>query len=224
MSMSDSMEPPSKRARLEADAPMFGALLDAPGSPVDDMDDDFYDTTPAEPQARPESDAHSAAATFAAAASAPATFHLPGLGAMGDAPVTLPPPLPAVEARAEAEAPEEGELDDAEAFYHDAANDAPALGEGPQHGELARSEGSAESLAPVVAPAVDADEASDSDDGLFAAITNGLAEEEGKAEFLEAAEANKDDKNAEWQLDSEASSSSSDSSSEGDIPRSRCAA
>ena len=48
--MSDSLEPPAKRARLEADAPFYGAssLENAPGSPVDD-DDDFYDTAPVEP-------------------------------------------------------------------------------------------------------------------------------------------------------------------------------
>ena len=49
--MSDSLEPPAKRARLEADADAshYGAAFDAPGSPVDDMDDDFYDNTPVKP-------------------------------------------------------------------------------------------------------------------------------------------------------------------------------
>jgi H/ACA ribonucleoprotein complex non-core subunit NAF1 len=57
---------------------------------------------------------------------------------------------------------------------------------------------------------------SDGDD-LALAITNGLAEADGKAEFLQAAEANKDNQNAEWQLDSDASDSGpSDSSSSDD--------
>jgi H/ACA ribonucleoprotein complex non-core subunit NAF1 len=51
--MSDSLEPPAKRARLDVDASIYGAALDAPGSPVDDMDDDFYDSTPVKPVAQP---------------------------------------------------------------------------------------------------------------------------------------------------------------------------
>jgi H/ACA ribonucleoprotein complex non-core subunit NAF1 len=262
--MSDSMEPPAKRARLEADAPFYGASsLDAPGSPVDDMDDDFYDNTPVKPAALPEADARGS--LFAAAATQPASFHLPGLGAVGEDPVTQTAAHTDTITRAEGAASEDGELSDAEAFYHDAsaveaaaANQVQKLGGAPSHDELPHSESPAVSLThakdppAVVSAASDAedikspadagdirasapsieepdgsrekpglpDEDSESDDGLFAAITNGLAEQDAKAkaEFLRAAEANKTNKEAEWQLDSDASDSgsSSDSSSAGD--------
>ncbi|KAF2268439.1 NAF1-domain-containing protein [Lojkania enalia] len=42
----DFREPPAKRARF--DAPSNGAF-DVPGSPIDDMDDDFYETDPVKP-------------------------------------------------------------------------------------------------------------------------------------------------------------------------------
>ena len=78
MKMSDSLEPPAKRARLEADAPFYGtstsaSALDAPGSPVDDMDDDFYDTTPVKPSALPTA-VDGTTSLFATAAPAPAVY------------------------------------------------------------------------------------------------------------------------------------------------------
>tara|TARA_R110002003_G_scaffold63_4_gene5808 strand:- start:17610 stop:20189 length:2580 start_codon:yes stop_codon:yes gene_type:complete len=249
--MSDSLEPPAKRARLEADAALYGASLDAPGSPVDDMDDDFYDSTPVKPAAQPVVDG-SASSLAAAAATVPASLHLPGLGsATGETPASQP----ATHNRAEtgagagadgrAETSEDGELSDTDAFYHEqsagapgAASQVPAARDAALHGKLSRSELPAVSLthaqdAPAVAPAAPgahraatapvtaptgAPDALDDDssDDLALAITNGLAEEDSKAEFLRAAEANKDDKDAEWQLDSDASDSASSDSSSSD--------
>jgi H/ACA ribonucleoprotein complex non-core subunit NAF1 len=236
--MSDSLEPPAKRARLDVDASIYGAALDAPGSPVDDMDDDFYDSTPVKPVAQPvvEGDAP----MFAAAATAPG-FHLPGLGgSVSDIPASQPTTQhakPAAEGHAEAS--EDGELSDADVFYDEhsavvaaAANHVQVAG-ASAHGEL--SQPALHVAAPTLvqeappvesaAPAADdgeivnvpAQEQTESDaDDLALAITNGLAEEDGKTEFLQAAEANKDNKNAEWQLDSDASDSGSDSSSSDD--------
>lgn len=146
--MSDSLEPPAKKARLEADAPFSGAsatALDAPGSPVDDLDDDFYDTTPVKPSAQPAADGE-AVLFAAAAATTPASFQLPGLGAVGKAPAAQPQlPDGAPSDVHEDDASEEGELSDDDAFYNDAsAFDAPSANqvsgqiEAPQHGKLSR--------------------------------------------------------------------------------------
>jgi H/ACA ribonucleoprotein complex non-core subunit NAF1 len=236
--MSDSLEPPAKRARLDVDASIYRAALDAPGSPVDDMDDDFYDSTPVKPaaQATVESDAP----MFAAAATAPG-FHLPGLGgAASDIPAAQPTTQHAKPvAEGHVEASEDGELSDADVFYDEsnavgvaAANHVRVAG-AAAHGELSHpalhvaAPTSVQEAPPVASAAPSADDGeivdapaqeqteSDGDD-LALAITNGLAEEDGKAEFLQAAEANKDNKNAEWQLDSDASDSGSDSSSSDD--------
>ena len=120
--MSDSLEPPAKRARLEADAPVYGAsatALDAPGSPVDDMDDDFYDSTPVKPAALPA--VNGSSSLFAAAAPA-AGFHLPGLSSVSEA-LAAQPSAHKVAGTHEKEPSEDGEFSDEDAFYGD-ENDA----------------------------------------------------------------------------------------------------
>lgn len=243
--MSDSQEPPAKRARLEADAPMAGVSpFDAPGSPVDDLDDDFYDTTPVNPaaQAAPH-DGPSASLT--ATAPAPSSFSLPGLGSLGDTTATKPTTQIDADTVMNTAVHDEGELIDEAALHHDTsavdppvANQLQALGEAPQHGKLSRSELHAASLtlaqdAPTTAslsPVLDAeahvtasapvvDTQSLHEPSATAAPAEGAQEptaEESKAEFLRIGEANKDNKEAEWQLDSDASDSSSDSSSSDD--------
>jgi H/ACA ribonucleoprotein complex non-core subunit NAF1 len=237
--MSDSLEPPAKRARLEADAPFYGtssaSALDAPGSPVDDMDDDFYDTTPVKPSALPTA-VDGSTSLSATAAPAPA-FHLPGLGSVSETPVAhSQPPNGAV---VPDDAPEDGELSDEDAFYNDAspqaaipvepsaANQGHVLHEAPQHREPHLS--AQDAVAAADTPAADTD--GELDAALTAAIdlqneiedtTEAPAPDgaafDSKAEFLRAAEANRSDQNAEWQLDSDASDSdsSSDSSSSDD--------
>ncbi|KAJ8109281.1 hypothetical protein OPT61_g7581 [Boeremia exigua] len=244
--MSDSQEPPAKRARLEADAPFPGASsFDAPGSPVDDLDDDFYDTTPV--KAAAQSVPHGGlSASLTATAPAPSSFSLPGLGSLGDTTVIQPTPQIDADTVMGTEVHGEGELKDEEALHHDTsaveppvANQLQAPGEAPQHGKMSRPELHAASLTPVQdapaistttspvldaaatmtgsAPAADAQTAQEPE---AAAAPAGEAQEptadESKAEFLRIGEANKDNKDAEWQLDSDASDSSSDSSSSDD--------
>ncbi|KAI2485941.1 PP2C multi-domain protein [Pyrenophora tritici-repentis] len=246
--MSDSLEPPAKRARLEADAPTqygaFASALDAPGSPVDDMDDDFYDTTPVKVDALPAAVGNTTTSSmFAAAAPAPA-FHLPGLGSVSDAPAAQPPPQKRERAVTPDEAPEDGELsDDGDAFYDDAqsskpaaempvepvaANQAQAQHQAPQDGistsaNAPDTNADADEGVPITTDTPAADTDGELDAALTAAIDeqNNQADTQGidsKADFLRAAEANKGDENAEWQLDSDASDSddSSDSSSSDD--------
>jgi H/ACA ribonucleoprotein complex non-core subunit NAF1 len=237
--MSDSLGPPAKRARL-ADASHYGASFDAPGSPVDDMDDDFYDNTPVKPAAVPAVEgAGSASSMFAAAAPGPVSFNLPGLGgSMGALPATQPNPQNGAsnDAPGPAEASEDGELSDSDAFYHEQSAVVPAAAiqvqpqstsplhpisltyakDAPPVDSAAPAAGNGEVVpAPEAAQHAPVQEDSDGDD-LALAITNGLAEEDGKAEFLQAAEANKNNANAEWQLDSDASSSGSSSDSSSD--------
>jgi len=214
--MSDSLEPPAKRARLDAD---YGAELDAPGSPVDDMDDDFYDTTPAKPAAQAGADG-GRASLFAADATAPASFTLPGLGgpSKGEAPVAQPTSQ-ATGANhggdGDAAPSEDGELSDAGDLYREQSAVEPAAAS-DVHAQGSSAPTSAAAPGAVTdAAQPEASNEDDSADDLALAITNGLAEQDGKAGFLQAAEANKDNKNAEWQLDSDASDSdSSDSSSD----------
>ncbi|KAI4667203.1 uncharacterized protein J4E79_001888 [Alternaria viburni] len=232
--MSDSLEPPAKRARLEADAPFYGtstsaSALDAPGSPVDDMDDDFYDTTPVKPSALP-SQADGATSLLATAAPAPA-FHLPGLGSVSETPAAQSQPQPQNGAVVSDDAPEDGELSDDEAFYNDASPQAAIPVEPPvaNHGQAQDEAPQLQAVAAADTPAADTD--GELDAALTAAIdlqneiedtTNAPAPDgaafDSKAEFLRAAEANRNDQSAEWQLDSDASDSdsSSDSSSSDD--------
>jgi H/ACA ribonucleoprotein complex non-core subunit NAF1 len=254
--MSDSLGPPAKRARLEADTPShYGATataLDAPGSPVDDGDDDFYDTTPVKPAAQPAVNGTTSLFAAAAPSPAPALFHLPGLGSLSEAPVAQPSiPQSSAIVQDQDDAPEDGELsDDGEAFYDDAnpqasipvqppaANEGQAQDEAPQHGKPSQYE--LRSLASYLTLTKDGNvaadtPAADTDGELDAALTAAIdlqneidvaaqnaavpdgAAFDSRAEFLRAAEANKGDKNAEWELDSDASDSdtSSDSSSDG---------
>jgi H/ACA ribonucleoprotein complex non-core subunit NAF1 len=231
--MSDSLEPPAKRARLEADAPFYGAstLENAPGSPVDD-DDDFYDTAPVEPALVAGTTAAAAqgpsASLTATAPAAPASFHLPGLG------------LPVPQDTDMSEAPHEDALNAASAVEPPVANQLQALHEAPQHGKPSRPVLPAVSLtcvqdAPVAValaaalaaepsePVTDAAPPVDAPLPAEPPVSEAPVEqqptaEESKAEFLRIGEANKDNKDAEWQLDSDASSSdsSSDSSSSDD--------
>ncbi|KAF2848184.1 NAF1-domain-containing protein [Plenodomus tracheiphilus IPT5] len=254
--MSDSLEPPAKRARLEADAPMHGAsapALDAPGSPVDDLDDDFYDNSPVKPSALPA--VQGPPSLFAAAAPAPVGFHLPGLGSASEARVTHTALHVGVTAH-EDEAPEEGELSDDDAFYNDAsavalpvAGQEQALGDALLHGKMSRlalpavytsltfAQDAAQDAA-ADTPSADTDGELDAaltaaielqnqqshteDAAAAAALASDAAIIDSKLEFLRAAEANRENKDAEWQLDSDASdsasssdSSTSDSDSEG---------
>ncbi|KAF2631729.1 NAF1-domain-containing protein [Macroventuria anomochaeta] len=244
--MSDSQEPPAKRARLEADAPFTGvSSFDAPGSPVDDMDYDFYDTTPVKPAAL--SAPHDGpSASLTATAPAPSSFSMPGLGSLGDTTVTQPTAQIDADTVMNTAVHDEGELKDEEAFNHDAsavepplANQLQALNEAPQHGKPSRPELHAASLTPAQdasatltttspvfdvaetvtdpAPAVDAQIKQESETAAAPAEeAQEPTADESKAEFLRVGEANKDNKDAEWQLDSDASDSSSDSSSSDD--------
>ncbi|KAJ4383336.1 hypothetical protein N0V86_001383 [Didymella sp. IMI 355093] len=243
--MSDSQEPPAKRARLEADAPFTGvSSFDAPGSPVDDLDDDFYDTSPVKPAA--QSAPHDGpSASLTATAPAPSSFSLPGLGSLGGTTVTQPTAQIDADTVMNNAVHEEGELKDEEAD-HDAsavkppvANQLQALDEAPQHGKPSRSELHVASLTPAqdasavittTSSAVDAaanvtESAADIDteakhkpsaDAASAEAAEEPTADESKAEFLRIGEANRDNKDAEWQLDSDASDSSSDSSSSDD--------
>ncbi|KAJ4323164.1 hypothetical protein N0V94_002050 [Neodidymelliopsis sp. IMI 364377] len=243
--MSDSQEPPAKRARLDVDAPFTGvSSLDAPGSPIDDMDDDFYDTTPVKPAAL--SAPHDGpSASLTATAPAPSSFSLPGLGSLGDTSVTQPTAQIDADVVMNTAVHEEGELKDEEAFYHDAspaeapaANQLQALGEAPQHGKPSHSELHAAYLTSAQDASVPTAAAPALDDGVIVTDSTPAADaqttqelsataapaaeaqeptaDESKAEFLRIGEENKDNKEAEWQLDSDASDSSSDSSSSGD--------
>jgi H/ACA ribonucleoprotein complex non-core subunit NAF1 len=251
--MSDSHEPPAKRARLEADAPFSGVSFDTADSPVDDLDDDFYDNAPINPAAQ-AAPLDGSAASLTATAPAPSGFSLPGLGSLADTTVTVPQPQPLAQADADtvmnnADAVhDEGELVDEEALHHETsaveppvANQLQALVEAPQHGKPSRPELHAASLTPaqdapattatlspapaldaeahvtVVAPPVDAH--IEQEPSAAAAPAEGTPEptaDESKAEFLRIGEANQGNEEAEWQLDSDASSSSSDSSSSDD--------
>ncbi|KAF1361821.1 NAF1-domain-containing protein [Lizonia empirigonia] len=245
--MSDSQEPPAKRARLEVDAPFTGvSSLDAPGSPVDDLDDDFYDTTPVKPAALSSASHDGPSASLTATAPAPSSFSLPGLGSLGDTTAMQPAAEIDADVVMGTAAHGEGELKAEEATRHDAsaveppvANQLQVLDEAPQHGKPSRPELHAASLtptqdasaptttiAPVVddgeivtetTPAVDAQiEQEPSAPAASATEAQEPTADESRAEFLRIGEQNKDNQDAEWQLDSEASDSSSDSSSSGD--------
>lgn len=251
--MSDSHEPPAKRARLEADAPFSGVSFDTADSPVDDLDDDFYDNAPINPAAQ-AAPLDGSAASLTATAPAPSGFSLPGLGSLADTTVAVPQPQPQPLAQADADTVmsnadavhDEGELVDEAALHHETsavelpvANQLQALVEAPQHGKPSRPELHAASLTPAqdapattatLSPALDAeahvtavappvDAHVTQEPSAAAAPAEGAPEptaDESKAEFLRIGEANQGNEEAEWQLDSDASSSSSDSSSSDD--------
>lgn len=239
------LEPPAKKARLDMDAPSSGPQdlgLDAPGSPVDDLDDDFYETSVAQdtvalPQdaldrgaLESKGDAPPIAATEPASAAAP----IPGLGHWGG------PSTQSVTQPGQDGGSEDGELSDAdeENFYNEVNPDAPGAEQQSEPSQPALPSTFSPSTTAGVGNAViasapatlipDGDEpkglkrkaspttAQDhhaptpADASVSAAVTH---EDDGKVEFLEAAQANKGDKEAEWELDSQASSSSSSDSS-----------
>lgn len=232
--MSDSQEPPAKRARLEVDAPFTGvSSLDAPGSPVDDLDDDFYDTTPVKPAALSSASHDGPSASLTATAPAPSSFSLPGLGSLGDTTAMQPAAEIDADVVMGTAAHGEGELIAEEATRHDAsaveppvANQLQVLDEAPQHGKPSRPELHAASLTPTqdasaptttVASVVDAQAAQEPSTAAAPATeAQEPTADESRAEFLRIGEQNKDNQDAEWQLDSEASDSSSDSSSSSD--------
>jgi H/ACA ribonucleoprotein complex non-core subunit NAF1 len=204
--MSDMLEPPSKRARFDE-----AADGDVPGSPVDDLDDDFYDEPTPVKLATPAVDNYMAATTLAAAECPSAglpSLHLPGLGLFSK-PVEQQPPVtqPAVKN----DDPDASEVCDSEPLYDD---------EKPEEGEIAAVAAPEEPRAPeapAATPAV-SDAQPKTEDGPSKATEDaGVKKEEDSrdAEFLRAAEANKGNANAEWELDSQAESeSTSDSSSD----------
>jgi H/ACA ribonucleoprotein complex non-core subunit NAF1 len=124
--------------------------------------------------------------------------------------------------------PEEGELKDVDAD-HDAsaveppvANQLQALDEAPQHDATAlptttSPANDAETTVTdlVASTATEVKQGPDADAAPAEEAQESTADES-KAEFLRIGEANKDNKDAEWQLDSDASDSSSDSSSSDD--------
>ncbi|KAK3207750.1 hypothetical protein GRF29_96g276384 [Pseudopithomyces chartarum] len=227
------LEPPAKKARLDMDAPSSGPQdlgLDAPGSPVDDLDDDFYETSVAQdtvalPQdaldrgaLESKGDAPPIAATEPASAAAP----IPGLGHWGG-------PLPRA-SRSQARTAALKTASYAPGAEQQSEPSQPAL---PSTFSPSTTAGVGNAVI-ASAPATlipDGDEpkglkrkaspttAQDhhaptpADASVSAAVTH---EDDGKAEFLEAAQANKGDKEAEWELDSQASSSSSSDSSSDD--------
>ncbi|KAF1979525.1 NAF1-domain-containing protein, partial [Bimuria novae-zelandiae CBS 107.79] len=241
-------EPPAKKARLDMDASGSGPQdlgLDAPGSPVDDLDDDFYETSVAQDTAVSPQDALHRGALEESKGDAPPTAtepvsaaaQIPGLGHWGE---------PSAQQQQHVQAghdggSEDGELSDEENFYSEVNPDAPVAaqpppqvpGDEPQSvdgvvdasaaaalvpdGEVPKSlKRKASSIAEedpdatlVDAPAVPAPVTTDE-------TPHTKQEDDSKAEFLEAAAANKGNKDAEWELDSQASSSSSSNSSSDD--------
>ena len=243
-SMAD-LEPPAKKARLDMEATSSSGPqdlgLDAPGSPVDDLDDDFYETSVAQdmvalPQdaldrgaLESKEDAPPTAATEPASAAAP----IPGLGHWGE-PSTQSKAQPGQDGGSE-----DGELSDAdEENFYEVNQDAPAAEQQSKPSQPAllstfsptAGVGHAVDASAAAALIPEGDEpkglkrkASSSAQDLHALTPAGAPvpertptthDEESKAEFLEAAQANKGNKDAEWELDSQASSSSSSDSSD----------
>lgn len=205
VNMSDTLEPPAKRARLDADG-------DVPGSPVDDMDDDFYDNpTPVKPMlssVEPEAPR----ASSSAAGSVPAgvsSLHLPGLGLLSTASEQRSSVTQTSVTKSEG--PGDGDVSDPESIYNEAkpaqAN-ATFVAIPAATDELPTADGAP--VAPQLSNGEPKAETSKDDVGEQSAAKV----DEAKADFLRAAEANKGNAEAEWELDSQQSDSSSDSSSD----------
>ncbi|KAF2739357.1 NAF1-domain-containing protein [Polyplosphaeria fusca] len=109
------LEPPAKRTRF--DAPADGTL-DVPRSPVDDMDDDFYDTSPVKlPSSAPNpEDRPVASPNSAPSATSPSSLSIPGLGFLGAAPALPKQDGP----HHDDEMNEDGEISDSEDLYNEA--------------------------------------------------------------------------------------------------------
>ncbi|KAF2661835.1 NAF1-domain-containing protein [Lophiostoma macrostomum CBS 122681] len=224
--MADALEPPAKRARFDEPDP------DVPGSPVDDLDDDFYDTTPVKPS--PPSGGHDAvSADTPAGGLAPtaiSSLQLPGLGLLSG---NANQERAVDKGQIHDEELEDGELSDSGSLYHDlkpeeaTESSSPKL-QAPAPANVAQSDNatSTHHLAVHVngeggeAPALKTEHlANESEDGErpmsdAAPATAALEADLAKSDFLRAGEANKGNPSAEWELDSEQSSSSSDSSSD----------
>ena len=240
--MADTLEPPAKRARFDEPDP------DVPGSPVDDLEDDFYDTTPVKPSPLPAGNESAAAYGLvdASASAGVSSLQLPGLGLPG-----LAGPAQETSTLQDAskdEDLEEGELSDSASLYNDLQSvqaAAPAVEQSQDPGDADMGDADDAALLDAVAIALNADEAAEDGepwphmtaaataDSPAASLPTALPASSAplndaenaakpetsdvvatKAEFLRAGEANKDNPQAEWQLDSEASSSSDDSSSD----------
>ncbi|KAF2878146.1 Gar1/Naf1 RNA binding region-domain-containing protein [Massariosphaeria phaeospora] len=214
--MSNSVEPPTKRARLDLDGRSNGtSTLDVPSSPIDDLDDDFYDTAPTKP-ASGSVDAEDLSAS-AEAASASASFSaspIPGLGFLGH-----PPPVERSSLQngshtvVDGDEADEGEISDSEAFYSDVKTAVPATAE-QQTGWVAPND-DAFANPTATDPDMCAPKAQeDSSVVLYAANQDSTNVVDSKADFLRVGEVNKGNNEAEWQIDSENSDLSSDASSD----------
>ncbi|KAF2640286.1 NAF1-domain-containing protein [Massarina eburnea CBS 473.64] len=248
-------EPPAKRARLEGEAHASGhdlepRSIDAPGSPVDDFDDDFYGPSHTSNVADATADAMlSSSSALPAAPASAASSLIPGLGFFSESSAQQSQPQSQSQSQSQPqphadpsslpnEDVEDGELSDSEAFYGDkgeektptasAATDATkgaSLRGKPlqpsRHSLFLRPVEGNDSSAAAAPPLSNGSVPSSVPRGSPSAKTNATASDltcntqgdEGRSEFLQAAEANKDSEQAEWQLDSEASDSDSDSSS-----------
>jgi H/ACA ribonucleoprotein complex non-core subunit NAF1 len=208
--MSDSLEPPAKRARLDADE-------DVPGSPIDDMDDDFYDN-PTPVQSTLNSLEHKvpvpSSAPVGPVSAGDYSLHLPGLGLLsnGDGQPSSATRI----STGNGEEPEDKDVTDSESIYNDVKPSEPVMA------AVASEEPRRTDDAPAV-PAVPAASAAPQPSNGEAPVENGQKDDvpgprapdfDSKTEFLRAAEANKGKADAEWELDSQASDSSTDSSSD----------
>jgi H/ACA ribonucleoprotein complex non-core subunit NAF1 len=120
-------EPPAKRLKTSLDN--GASHLDVPGSPVDDLDDDFYETTPVKPAPLPvdAGDSLFSGADTAPASAGPSSLSIPGLGlpglglfsnAVNQGPVTHALSQGGVAPHNEDEELEDGELSDSEVLYN----------------------------------------------------------------------------------------------------------
>ena len=110
-------EPPAKRARLEGDHEPVE--MDTASSPVDDFDDDFYETGQTGNVTGPAGEAVPPACSEAAAAEAPntASLLLPGLGLLNEPSVQQHRQASNGPSLASDGEVEDGEVSDSEAFY-----------------------------------------------------------------------------------------------------------
>ncbi|KAF2688007.1 NAF1-domain-containing protein, partial [Lentithecium fluviatile CBS 122367] len=228
---------------VDVDAHGIGASnLDAPGSPMDDSDDDFYETAPAVASASAAEAGGPPPSAVAAEPACVASSQIPGLGLWSEPSAAQTSAQTATPIPDGEEGLEDGELSDDESFYSEAkpgvsvTPNPQATGGVPQQSKRSQPgcpsafsptvdgpekpvvttatlnvpNGTPPTLQPQGSPGA---EAHDATDAPPATATAPAQEDEGKTEFLQAAAANKDNKDAEWQLDSEASDSDSSSGS-----------
>jgi H/ACA ribonucleoprotein complex non-core subunit NAF1 len=236
--MADSVEPPAKRARFDEPE---GHI---PGSPIDDMDDDFYESTPVKPSPLPvdKEGAVLPSAYAAPVSTSQSSFHIPGLGLLSN---PFAQDASAKESLPTSHEAEDGEISDSASLYNE--TEPVTLAPGPEPAAAALSTGATVAegavqtnghvghgqpplqdpaylaantyvdvaVEPVSLPE-DFEEGELSDDAGPNDAIHDKAEQADvvREEFLRVGEANRNNAEAEWQLDSEASDSSSDSSSE----------